>query len=163
MQLKTMTIVKHGFEWYVVFVHEETCTLSIVSDYGNYAYRWPAGGQVPGQRFKDFLLELNDGYLLSKICQGIPKEFDSAATLLRVKRELIENRREYGANKDAVREVWDSLDGLDLENALQDGHDEDLGQFCNYESMVFDYPFGAKTFLTKFWPEIKAQLKADLP
>ncbi|KVO11762.1 hypothetical protein [Burkholderia ubonensis] len=77
----------------------------INSDYGNYAYAWGSMG-CP---LKQFLIEIDRGYLLNKLAGLSLYEFDFDASVERVKREILQQRRDGSLDRDEAREAWNDI------------------------------------------------------
>ena len=70
-------------DWAVLFL-DEAGTFAAVSDFGNYGHVWSSGGRVHGIR--EFLLQVDDGYLLDKLAPE--RVLDEAATCRAIRKYL---------------------------------------------------------------------------
>jgi hypothetical protein len=77
----------------------------INSDYGNYAYSW---GNM-GSTLKWFLVSIDRGYLLDKLAGLSLYEFDFDASVARVRREIIRERRDRSIDAEEAREAWHQI------------------------------------------------------
>ena len=111
--------------WAIIFLDSTGC-FSALSDYGNYAYRWPDHGWGDFD-FRKFFIERGDDYLLGKIAPN--DVYDEDETLRAIKKTILSERRHAIALADAAwtreraRQEWDLLDRygwLDSEEAFQE-------------------------------------------
>lgn len=89
-------------EWWAIFFLSPDGCLDIQSDYGDYSYIWTAFGPC----FKKFLIGCDRSYLLGKLGMNKPKEFDNKKTYERIKRDIIEKRREKEISAETAAEAW---------------------------------------------------------
>lgn len=75
-------------------------SISIQSDYGNYAYTWTAIGSAS---FLSFLIGLNFDYFMGKACPGY-RQFAHEKTVDAIKRMIVERRREAPDHFTIVRQ-----------------------------------------------------------
>lgn len=156
-----MYYVRKDHEWANI-VHDDGL-LMIHSSYGSWSYYW----SHPGGPAKEFLTQLDDGYLISKL-GGSKKEFDGERTEQNIRREILERRRDGRLNKDNAREIWEEIDGVDFQ------HEWDLHRICHagsyatqrmlwdMEDVFFRKPdSGLEWFVRMLWPEFVAVLKAE--
>jgi hypothetical protein len=68
--------------WFSLTLDDDTGVLSLASDWGDYIYRWPIGGLIPGETFAQFILERTDAdYICGKMMSRSQRlELDVAAT-----------------------------------------------------------------------------------
>jgi hypothetical protein len=62
----TLPVDKPFEGWGYIVIDTSIGYFSAISDFGNYAYLWSS----PGNDFREFLLECDNGYLLGKLLQG---------------------------------------------------------------------------------------------
>ncbi len=79
--------------WALCTVNDDTCELSINSDYGRWAHRWHKSG-FQGT-FSAFLSDISSAdYLAGKLCHGDGRSFSARETVKRIRRRLCEQRLE---------------------------------------------------------------------
>lgn len=146
--------------WAICFLDSTGC-FSVLSDWGNYGYRWSANGWGPGD-FRAFFVRCDDSYVIRKIARS--DEYKPAETLLRVKRRILEGRRSGGWTRERAREEWDILDGY------EDLHrPEDFARWydhtkidCAYDLAVYDFSGQAQAFMKRVMPRLRERIRADL-
>lgn len=138
--------------WFVAFVDEAGC-LAVLSDYGDYSYRW---GAVPeGVGIRRFLTQCERGYLLSKLSRR--DYFDVEKNVAAVREALdarpVGNPEEFyeellgiSSEYELLRWLEDKEHGLDLYDLLP-GH---------------DHSPRALAFMDRVWPRLVALLKSDV-
>jgi len=101
-----------GEGWAIAFMDSIGC-FSVLSDYGDYGYRWPERGwSSPDERdFRQFFMRTDDEYVLRKIARS--DHYDGQATYKNIKRQILELRRSGSWNKDRAREEWNLLQKYD--------------------------------------------------
>lgn len=145
--------------WFVAFVDEETGCLAVLSDYGDYSYRWPAAGMPEGLGLRRFLTECDPGYILRKLS---PRQvYDGEATLNAIHEDVCQTRRRGVLERDEAREEWDE--------ALEVAHHECcFGNWLNgtrlsdaselYRTQVDPQ---ARAFMERVWPRLVAEIEAQ--
>ncbi len=146
--------------WIGRFIITDDGYFSTVSEWGNYAFWWTGGGPC----FRRFLagLRRDSSYMLSKICGR--EEYDGDATLLNVKKHIVEERRRGRMTKEEARHEWDLLRSnswLESETWIgawyNDSKIEDVGQFIMHR-----YPAQARHFVEKAYPHFARMLLEEL-
>lgn len=98
-------------------IDEATGSVTVASQYGNYAYQWTSIGSGS---LASFLCSLDMDYFMEKAAQQSWRELDCEATIKALKNDLIERRREGdypgGCSKETSREVWDGIEQLEGEH-----------------------------------------------
>lgn len=127
--------------------------LAVVSDYGNYAFRWTHFGTD----FKRFVTELSEDYLLGKLC---PKEyrFDRAATERAIQREICTLRRGRHIAKEHARCEYERVGYLDDGFAVWLEHTS-LGEAWEYEQK--DFSADARAFYRVLFTRLVALIRAE--
>lgn len=156
-----------GFGWGIFFLDETTGTLSCVSDYGDYAYRW--GNNHGRKSFKDFLARegRDRHYFLKKLAGQSCIEYKHDETVQNWKKSLIEERKREYCSKDDARHVWDLIDGLEDNGALAVNEmlsDRTANSVLGPEVIcdtVRDYTASATCFIDKLWPMFIEALRGD--
>lgn len=163
--MKTWRYSAEGFGWYVAFI-DEGGTVSVVSDYGNYAYRWhhkhlPYSAEQGGIR--KFLTTADESYFLSKFAHR--DEFDPAATRTAFKNYILEFRRTHPGPKyqELCRMAYSGIDQIpDWDELGFNDHIRDCDIDGIHETIVYSYPQQAQALMKEVWPKIVAAIKADL-
>jgi hypothetical protein len=134
-----------------------------VSDYGNYAYAWRSTGE---KDFRAWIANLAEdpAYVMGKLNGGRKQVFNGAATCIKIKRHIIEQRRRGSYTKDEARDEWDLL-----------GEHEDLYSEYNFsrwyddtkigdaaEFAVYEYPGDLRAFCEKVMPRLATVIRAEL-
>lgn len=151
--------------------------LSIVSDYGNYAYIWTNHG-CPS--FKHFLAEMKDpDYFLNKLCGG-RKEFDPTRSLSLIRGTLDsllaqEIEVEYDGTKKIITEelIKDIVDEIgDFASECSESEDLFVERVLNEYPWLSDYAIDgiavrvhdqmAVLFVERLWPLFIEKLKEEL-
>ncbi len=164
-----MFTVRVDRSWAVIFLNSGTGILSIVSDYGNYGYRW----SDPGCEFKQFLTEIDDDYLVNKLSSGCDyfnshKSTDAmlaaiaAATDLptqdaKTLKDAVDNLDSYDAGS-MTRSIYDYM--LEGEEFAGDKH-EWRERFAN-ECIVMEHSPQITQFVANIWSVFRGHLKANI-
>jgi len=146
-----------GDGWAIVLM-DATGFFSVVSDYGNYGFRWTAFGD----NFRAFITKIDAHYALTKLAYG-QEAFDGEATEARIRKGILELRRHRHLSKDDARKEWDLLGQYDVTNyadATRWYDDTELGDAAEY--IVHDYPKQALAFCEKVLPRLQAHLREEL-
>lgn len=101
--------------WAIMLLHEETGTVAIHSDYGDWVFSWPAYGR--GQcTLKEFLCDPGDSYdyLANKFEQGRKEKYDHEAT----KRKLSDTLLAEAADEKPI--TWNDDRVSDMRGWLED-------------------------------------------
>jgi len=156
--------------WAVFFVDEETYCLSVLSDYGDYAYRW---GQ-PGESFKKFLTTCDRSYVIGKLGQGDGKWFDADKTIENLERhveELLKSKALTSRQKDDIEDHlqeikdWGARTNEGFSVILMQGaiaeHTPDFYESARDIFVTGHHP-QLVSFMDKIWPEFIAALKKEV-
>lgn len=140
-----------GEGWVIAFLDSTGC-FTALSDWGDVAYRWSAGGWGEGD-FRQFLLQCDDYYLTAKFGRN-RREYDPEASLKAAKRAIIETRRHGTFDKEEARAEWDRLKDYD-----DLGHEYDFGMFYNVTKLQ---DFG-ECHCTRYVSDVTAFVKHAMP
>lgn len=145
--------------WAILFLDSIGC-FAALSDYGDYAYRWPQAGWGPGD-FRRFLLSCDRSYLFGKLAPR--DEYDGQETLKLIRERIVEKRREGGLTKEQARAEMDLLEEHDLDS--EDGFsrwmdDTILGDA--WEMACQSPPAQAVAFMDRCLPRLRALIEAEL-
>ncbi len=86
----------------------------IHSSFGSWAYVWHACG-VP---FRQFLLECDFDYLMSKLMHSRFRVFDAVASSRELSRAVLRARRMTDIDRTEARALWDALKDFSMHRAL---------------------------------------------
>lgn len=141
------------------FVIDESGYFSVVSDYGNYAFQWSAMGE--GVDVRDFLSGLDSDYLMGKL--GRRNWFDSVATHKKIKRLIIEMRKDNNATKEKAREAWrDIPEQYEFENTYREYLEEHWSFFQDLCGIMdYDFPPDLRAFAKKLYPRFVDSMQFD--
>lgn len=141
--------------WFIAFM-DDAGAVAILSDYGDYTYRWNARGVDKGIR--EFLLECEPAYVLSKLAR---REFSLEKSVASVRdafeQSLNEGSVDGGEYEDAARAL--RLVGNEFE--FCDFIREDWGQIDLSECWSQDYSGQARAFMEQVWPRLMALVRLD--
>ena len=137
--------------WARFYFNLDNWELVIISDCGNYGYRW---GAAKNETFLELMARVGCHYLRGKLC-GNPKDFDYEATKEQLDEifEEIESEYEPESGETFLR-MFDELNVDDYNHAI----------FCDtFEMPVYDYTPWQKRICTIFrnyiQPEIRRLVK----
>jgi hypothetical protein len=155
--------------WFIAFL-DEACCFAVLSDFGDYSYRWSPTG-IGKQDFRDFITSCNSDYLLSKFCRR--DEYQSEATVKAVKQAIIDERIRYNNSKGrhglsaiGARDEWDGAIHSDILATYEGFASWALGESSLHGEVtqlaVFDYPIQARMFMERVWPRLKTMIDMDI-
>jgi hypothetical protein len=103
--------------WATAYVDDIRGTLSIVSDWGNYAYRWGTGSFGGERTLSQFLIDAELEYVATKLHVDLGGiiEIDGHETKRALKQELLQMRRRGEIEAWEARHEWDELEYWDPE------------------------------------------------
>ena len=154
--------------WAVFFVDEETYCLTVMSDYGDYAYRW---GQ-PGESFKKFLTGCDRSYVMGKL-QGGEDYFDHHESMKKLEKfvkKLLKKKGLTSGDKDEIQAHLEEIkshgprtnEGYSI--LLMQGAIAQHTNLYDESSELFvtgPHPW-LISFMDKIWPEFVKALKEEL-
>lgn len=145
-------------EWARIWITDDGC-ISILSDYGNYGY-WFGG--LPPCGMRAFLVQAGDDYLSGKFSAG-KREIDHDATEQRIKRDIIERRREGDLDREEARAEWELMRGVNWSSELEQWDWARASKLQDEPWRMFQecYPIQVTMFLKELWPLFVLQLKAE--
>jgi len=150
--------------WWVLFIDEQTGCVSILSDYGNYAYRWNPRA-VEAESVAHFLLDAGTDYLLNKLTTD---EFDAVATeaaaVSALKEAAASSDADIAAESEALEETLENLVNLANEFELYDlvfRAPASIGGILQ-DSYRTGPPRQARVFMQEVWPDICEALRKEL-
>ncbi len=152
-------------------LHENAGTISIESDYGNWSYMWGSmGGNI-----RRFILRTSEDYLMDKFTYNNHKDRDCFRfdkTIKRIKKEIIQARKEMEIERVEAREMYNEVDDLDS-NApdnkdafymYADSHCPKLFEFYDWESFPIETEYGhsLQSFMKEVLPVFKDIIRKEL-
>lgn len=142
-------------EGWAISLMDSTGYFSVVSDFGNYVFKWNA---FEGD-FRAFLIQVEDDYLLSKISQRTL--FDDEETVRSIKTEIIGLRRTGSLSAEQARTEWDLASSIEDEVSFGVWHGQThLSDAAEHHVKV--YPGDARGFVKRVWPRLCALWRAEL-
>ena len=149
--------------WSVVFIDQTTCVLSIVSECGNFAYRWNSLG-LADDDFRNELLGFDIGYLKEKLKDN-SLIFDRSETAKSVRQKVLKLRRDGGLSKKEARKDW--IDASFINDVI------DFSQFLDSNTKRYDYYWehavyqpsninGLTRWLKQSWPRLYELIEKDI-
>lgn len=158
--------------WSIVFVDDDGC-LSILSDYGNWGYRWNMAGESKSVR--RMLLDFNSSYVHDKLSYDHAKVFSPEKTIKVIREVILQYRRHGDIDSAVARADWNDI--ADINNILDfvEFLDAFPPRHLRYESCCMYEPHNAsgldhwtKVSFPRLQERIREQLadeakKANLP
>lgn len=156
--------------WAFIYLDLGMGTVSIHSDWGDWAYSWSKAG-LGDRPLASFLCECDNDYLINKFNGGRREYLDFEVTLTQMRQELIRERRSAGLDKDKARRAYDALEDLDHTTDPSDlyrqvaEHGDLCDIYCEYDSVptVTTWEPGITQFFEKVWPIFKQMVTQSPP
>ena len=149
-----------GEGWAIAFL-DSIGVFTVVSDWGDYGYRWPQNGWGQGD-FREFLVECDADYVRRKI--ATKKVYDGDDTLRSVKDAILSARRGRTWSRHKARNEWDSLEDHGNLDAP-----ENFAVWLEHTSLDEAYEFScygpdphAVEFMRNVWPRLRQAIRAEL-
>lgn len=138
---------RKGEGWWIAFL-DEAGALAVLSDFGDYAYRWHPGA-LGEPNLVRFLARVDSDYVLRKVS---PREdhLDCAATEMKVREAIVEEVDDAASDDVSInseRDLFTAVSDFGL-----DGSDV----------AVYRRDPQAVAFIERVWPRIVAQLQAAI-
>lgn len=130
--------------------------LGIQSSFGGFSYAW----SQPGSGFKEFLAQLNLGYVLSKMV-GRDEEFDGEATVKGIRADIVSMRRAREITAEVARYEWPSSEFEhvgEFHDWCQDTKVFSDGSHEYYRSAPGQRAREFAALYEKFWPALAKEL-----
>jgi hypothetical protein len=161
--------IGHG-DWGVLLLDEASGTVSINSSYGDWANSWTAAGRGAGVTLKEFFCSCGPDYLADKLDDS-KDQFDQEATIRDMRRQIVEERRGRGVDKEDARKAWDGLDDMAIENyesadRFHDDLDRDVDEYFQGEAFHFlSYKKASEYLWLRYGvlPALLEELRKTLP
>lgn len=135
-----------GEGWWVAFIDEAGC-LAVLSDFGDYSFRWNLRG-IGEPNLVRFLVKCDSPYVLNKLARRDWFDADFAEKQVR---DALRERDGEDAAQPSISNEFDLHEAV-VEHALyQQAADGDLTRM--------DFDPQAKAFIERVWPRIVKELK----
>ncbi len=145
-----------GLGGWGIFLLDSSGFFATVSDFGNYAYHWNAHGR---EDFREFLCELDDDYLCSKLKpQKVLYERESVQAI----REHLRQSAEDGSfTEDEACEEQELLEELEHSDDFQEWQKNTRISLPS-ELLVYGYSHDVRGFAKQVYPRFVQLLREDL-
>lgn len=141
-------------EGWGIFLIDSSGMFSVVSDYGNYAYKWTSFGDC----FRSFLCKLHAPYLGGKINIEHGNEYDEERTKKVIREHILSHRRERSFTREEALQEWILSDDMHDFRAWYMQTEMD----CAYEFRCEMPPPQVTGFCERLFPRLVELLRADL-
>ncbi len=149
-------------DW-AIFIIDAVGCFTVLSDFGNYSYRWHPSGMHNKDNFRLDIINKHPEYVIRKLGGEQAKDYDAEATLKSVKQFILSSRR-CGENKELCRQAWNNIeiyDNLDDEiNWVSWGNASGLEEW--YETCVKRYPRHLVKLVEWYLPKLKEAICLEL-
>jgi len=150
---------------HVFMLNEATGDIAVHGDHGTFAFCWTESMRG-GRTLKAFLANLSFDYFMTKASTKPHMVADIDATIVRMKREVLEERRSGELDKAAAKEIWDCID-LYLDPGQS--RDEFLRELCESSTLYDHWSDGGPNVverehegLRRFWDETWRAFRRDI-
>lgn len=148
--------------WARAWVTSDGC-LSIMSDWGNYAYWWDR--RHPTDRntdHRDFLCHAGAEYIMGKLAGGA-QEIDHDRTVEGIKDRIVRRRRERHLTRDQARDEWALVEStyFDDEGDKWDWYHRTKLEDA-WDVLCYQTPRQLQMFMKNCWPGLVEAMRADL-
>lgn len=157
------------FGWAIMILHEQTGTVAIHSDYGDWVFSWPAPGRGP-YTLKEFICHGSYDYMACKFEQGRSEQFDKDQTIKDIEDEIAEKQDAQPStwNDDRVRPIRDWLeeDAPDSPELFYERMPEDLANLLGDapgDFFVYDRRASFYWLRDGILPAIVEELRKEFP
>lgn len=172
VEFPSRQVDSHKSEKYCVYGGE----ILIHSSFGSYGYSW----NNLGEPFRRFLVNVDFGYLFSKLKGGDLFIYDGEKTFQEILQRVLDNRLEKAICKSAARSLWDALqdereriessihDLVDVARDIQSSYcrewDYSIMRLLNepWEYAAKKYDGQCEGFWRKLWPLFRHELQSEL-
>lgn len=145
--------------WAIIFLDEKNGTLSVHSDFGNWAYSWTSIGQPS---LKHFLIECDTDYVSSKFV-GSKRFVNVEETIKAIKADIIEKRKNNECTEEEARRAIDELGYLDCGEATVNDFCSSIALECSHLYKVYNYDMADVPIRTEYESGINCFMKAIWP
>ncbi len=144
--------------WARAWVTSDGC-LSIMSDWGNYAYWWGS----PVGDFREFLCGCEPGYYITTKLAGGKTEIDHDRTVRGIKDRILRRRREGGFTREEAHDEWELVEMTDFESErdMWSWYDDTKLDDAS-EVLCYRPPLQLQMFVKRCWPLLVEAMRADL-
>jgi hypothetical protein len=149
-----------GVEGWGIFILDSTGMFSAVTDYGNAAYKFDVRA---GEDIRKYFAKGVPGNLMEKLFYDLQR-YDGDETLIRVKKCILEGRRNGSYSSEQARAEWDLLeknDWLDNEADFVRWYDDSI-IYDSGELYTMGYPPSCNGFVNKLMPRLCSAIAKEL-
>jgi len=151
--------------WSVVYV-DQSGILSIVSDWGDFAYTWGTGGRSKSD-FREELLRFGSDYVANKLYDHGHMVLDEALTVKVIREHILHLRKVGALTAEQARSDWNDSKGIESYSAFQQFLDDDLDHnrhdaYCECCSSKPHNSASVDKWIQKSWPRLRAAMQAEL-
>lgn len=175
MQEANRIVIRHDGEWGEFFFSASgpialeggdtrfAATWCCVSSFGVYGHHW---GYM-GEAFAEFVRDLEEDYLLSKIST---RETSGEVACNDVRRQILESRKKRAITKDEARDAMDAVNSVEADGGSGESMCDTLLESSELECVGIDWcglncrewNNQALQFVRKLWPMFVAELQKEL-
>lgn len=155
--------------WAILFLHEETGTVAIHSDYGDWVHSWPAPGRGEVS-LREFVCHGSYDYMAHKFMgKDGAEEFDFVGTVKEIRDQILDRRRARDLDKDKARELFDDLEREEEttdEGRFWENLDHDVAEFIENDFFAYARHQVSATFRwlrDGILPALVEELRKTLP
>ncbi len=150
--------------WGIITLNAFTGTVDCQSDYGDYCHRWTSIGN---STLKEFICKIDFQYAMRKLA-GKEDHFDFYRTIIHMKRDVINLRKEGSLEKDEAAGIWKELKNLshsDSSDEFYSNLEETIVQEIwpeFYEYFYYDFQPQAYFFWIYIWLPFIDRIKKEI-
>lgn len=152
-------------ERHTFILNEETGDIVVMGDYGVFAYCWTDQMRA-GRSLHNFLAGMSFDYFMRKASTTPHMVADIDATITRMKRELLKDRRDGDLDKALAKNIWDSIE-LYLDPGQ--GRDEFMHELFSDATLADYYCDGGPYIIERehdgmrrFWDQVWSTFRQDV-
>lgn len=143
--------------WFIAFLDSAGC-LAILSDYGDYSYRWCWNRE--DKDIRAFLAGCNAGYVAEKLGYNVKSEFDGEATRRAIQEHILDARRWGDLDKEEARREWDAIGSMEDELGFHSWYSET--KISDAHEFYRTCKPQLQAFMKEVWPRLQARIAAEL-
>ncbi len=155
--------------WAMIMLHEQTGSVAIHSDYGDWLFSWPSPGRGQGS-LKDFICDGSYDYLASKFENGRKERFDLEQTVKNMEDKIAEAADEkpitWHQDRCAALNEWLNDEAPSEPTLFIERMPEDLRELLGdspWEDLVYDHEPRFYWLRDGILPALVAEIKKTIP